>query len=59
MYRRFLLNKHPMMTFRNYESLSRHLETLKRKSVPSALPSFQSFMGRETGNTDSRDSELV
>ena len=49
------------MTFKNYESLSRHLETLKKKSVPTALPSFQSFIGREPppGNPTARDSDLI
>jgi hypothetical protein len=46
LYRRFLLNKYPTMTFKNYQSLSQHLETLKRKSAPSAIPSYSSFISR-------------
>ena len=33
LYRRFLLNKYPQMTFKNYQSLSQNLENLKKKRM--------------------------
>jgi len=34
LYRRFLLNKYPHMTFKNYQTLSQNLENLKNSLVP-------------------------
>jgi hypothetical protein len=34
LYRRFLLNKYPHMTFKNYQTLSQNLENLKNNLVP-------------------------
>lgn len=40
LYRRFLLNKQPEITFRNYEKLNQNLENLKRMRGPNANPAF-------------------